>query len=111
MERLWSRLDDLARDEPTDELATWRAYLAARRDMLTGDLDAAARELEALARRDDATAFPHPGSFWRGHLTVEQAARLESGRVADLRGDRDGARRHYRALLDDLDVHRDGPTS
>ena len=102
MQRLWSRLDELVRSSPTEELATWRAYLAARQRMLAGDLEAAKRGFRLLAERDAAPTFPHPGSFWRGHLTVAQAARLECGRLADLDGDRDAALAHYRSLLEDL---------
>ncbi|HEX6810581.1 MAG TPA: hypothetical protein VF384_03055 [Planctomycetota bacterium] len=74
-------------------------YVAARRDMLDGKLDDAARAFAVLAQKGKQVRFPYRGGEWRLHLTVAQAARLELGRIADLAGRREQAVAAYKELL------------
>jgi tetratricopeptide (TPR) repeat protein len=79
-------------------------YLTAREAMLRGRPEDAASRFERIASSGGAHAFPYSGNEWRLYLTVEQAARLELGRIADLAGRRDEALRSYRALLESIEV-------
>lgn len=98
--RLVARLD-AATDAASTALAR---YVRARRAMIDGDRVGATTAFAALAEAASTTRFPHPGYAWRLHLSVEQASRLELGRIADLEGHRDRALGHYRALLDTIEV-------
>lgn len=98
-DRLVRRLLDL---HLTGDLAVLQRYLGARWAMLGGDLDGASSAFAEIAAAPARVRFPFPGDEWRLHLDVAQAARLELGRIADLRGDRAAATRAYEALLASL---------
>lgn len=96
---LRERLRRAAGSAPGTAAVSIAAYVDARAAMLAGDAAAAARAFAPLVEAGHGVRFPYRGTAWRLHLTVGQAARLELGRLDDLAGRRDSARRHYEALL------------
>jgi tetratricopeptide (TPR) repeat protein len=79
-------------------LVAWHGVRAEALAM-TGDVDAARRELLALRVARDATATPAPGARANGNdLAVAAIADgVARGRIAEAEGQRDEALRHYRA--------------
>lgn len=101
--RLLAALERLVPDAGP-EVRDWLGHIQAKRAWLAGDEQRAVELWTGLAHSDRSTAFPYVGDVWRHRLSVAQLARLELGRAADLRGEREAALGHYRALLETLKV-------
>lgn len=101
-ERLLKRLLELSDKDP--KAKTWGEYFSARHKMLSGNFEAAGKDFEKIVRRENPLGFPLRSYSWRHHLTVQQAALLESGRIADLQGRRDEAIKRYEQLLSSIKV-------
>lgn len=100
-ERLLERLKAAA---GTQEEKAWLAYFTARKAMLDGDSPGAHDGFQTLVSSGSGVRFPFRGSLWRQHLTLDQAALLELGRMADLEGKRKEALEAYRGLSAALNV-------
>jgi tetratricopeptide (TPR) repeat protein len=96
-ERLLKRLLNLSDKDPKSK--AWGEYFSARHKMLGGDLAGARVNFERIAGLRQLSRFPFKGSRWRHYLTLQQAALLELGRIADLEGRRAEAIEHYNQLL------------
>lgn len=96
-ERLLKRLLNFSDKDPKSK--AWGEYFSARHKMLGGDLAGARVNFERIAGLRQSARFPFKGFRWRHYLTLQQAALLELGRIADLEGRRAEAIGHYKQLL------------
>jgi tetratricopeptide (TPR) repeat protein len=96
-ERLLKRLLELS--DKDLKAKTWGEYFSARQKMLAGNYAAAGNDFEKIARSKNPLGFPLRSYSWRQHFTVQQAALLELGRIADLNGRREEAIKRYEQLL------------
>jgi tetratricopeptide (TPR) repeat protein len=111
-ERLLKRLLELSSKDP--KAKAWGEYFSARHKMLEGNYAAAGKDFEKIERLENPLGFPLRSYSWRHHLTVQQAALFESGRIADLQGRRQEAIKRYERLLSSIkipeyseDIHSD----
>jgi tetratricopeptide (TPR) repeat protein len=88
------RLREVAR---TEEERAWLSYFEARRLQLEGNTEGCRSAFSAIL--DSPHGFPFRGDAWRQFLTIEQAACLELGRIADGLGERDTATQFYNRAL------------
>jgi len=79
-----------------------RRYYDARLCVVEGRLEEATGLLRGIIARPRSPGAVGLGP-WEGVLSVQQLARLELGKVHDLRGQRDMALKEYRELLTELD--------
>ncbi len=96
-ERLLNRLLKLSDRDP--KARGWGEYFSARHKMLAGDFAAARTAFEIISRSEKLLEFPYRGYRWRHYLTIQQAALLELGRIADLQKRREEAVSYYKRLL------------
>jgi hypothetical protein len=76
-----------------------RRYYDARLCVVEGRLEEASDLLRGIIASPGAVGL----GPWEGVLSIQQLARLELGKVHDLRGERDIALEEYRQLLTELD--------
>jgi tetratricopeptide (TPR) repeat protein len=101
-ERLLNRLLELSDKDP--KAKGWSEYFSARHKMLGSDYVGAAKNFDRISKSEKLLGFPLRGYGWRHHLTIQQAALLELGRMADMQGRREEAVKHYKQLLSCITV-------
>jgi tetratricopeptide (TPR) repeat protein len=101
-ERLLNRLLELS--DKDQKAKGWSEYFSARHKMLGSDYVGAIKDFDRIAKSEKLLGFPLRGYGWRHHLTIQQAALLELGRMADMQGRREEAVKRYKQLLSSIIV-------